>query len=361
VIAPGNIANTGALAFGQDGSLYIVVREDNPLGTPVIANDDNGTLYRVNRDTFTVTPVARTPFSSDFATLPVPTPVVNLIPTKRRDSTLEPNSPITYTITVANPPATCDVRGIEVIDNVPAFVIGTTWSSSVTGVGSVTPATGSGNALNLLVNLNTGSTATIIIRGTVDPNGAAISSNIATVKNPEGINPEPAVPVPDTPVPRLRLIKRITNITRRGTPIAGLTFNTFVDDPADPNDTVPGWSQLSPVGILRAGALPPIKTGDEIEYTVYYLNDGTTDLSDTGICDAIPAQTTFVPNSLQAKSGPAAIALGGQFFSPLAPLPPNNPCPSQTNANGTAILNLGTLPSAIGNNFGFFRFRTRIN
>ena len=357
-----NVANTGALAFGQDGNLYTVVRTDNPLGTPVDGDPlGRGTLYRVDANTGASTPITRTEFSSDFATLPVPTPTVNLIPAKRRDSTLQPNSPITYTITVTNPPATCDVTGISVVDAVPPFVIGTTWSSTVTGVGSVTPATGSGNALNLSVNLETGSTATITIRGTVDPNGAAIASNIATVQNPPGINPEPPARVSDTPLPRLRLVKRITNITRRGAPIAGLAFNSFVDDPADPNDTVPGWSQLSPVGLLRAGSPPQVKSGDEIEYTVYYLNDGTTDLADTSICDAIPDQTTFVPNSLQTQQGAAAIAPGGQFFSPLSPLPANNPCTSQTNGNGTALLNLGTLSSAVGTNVGLFRFRTRIN
>jgi uncharacterized repeat protein (TIGR01451 family) len=354
-----NIANTGALAFGQDGNLYLVVREDNPLNTPV-DGDPRGTLYRINQ-AGTVTAVSRTPFSSDFATLPVPTPTVNLIPAKRRDSTLQPGSPITYTITVQNPPATCDVTGISVVDNVPPFVIGTTWSSTVTGIGSVTPATGSGNALNLSVNLDTGSTATITIRGTVDPNGSTVAANIATIQNPPGINPEPPIVVTDQPIPRLRLIKRITNITRRGNPIPGINFSAFVDDPADPNDTVSGWSQLSPVGILQAGSIPQIKTGDIIEYTIYYLNDGTTDLTDTGICDPIPEQTTFVPNSSQVKVAAADPAPGGQFFSPLAPLPANNPCPSQTNPNGTALFNLGTLPSAVGSNFGFVRFRTRIN
>ncbi len=357
-VGANNIANTGALAFGQDGSIYTVVREDNPLGTPVSGNP-NGILYRIDRTTFAVTPVASTPFSNDFATLPVPTRSVTLVPTKSRESTLQPNSPITYTITVTNPVNTCDVTGISVVDNVPAFVTGTTWSSAITGVGSVTPATGSGNALNLSVNLDTGSTATITIRGTVS--GATIVNNTVSVQNPPGINPEPPITVSDTPTARLRLVKRITNITRNGTPVPGLDFNSFVDDPADPNDTVAGWSQLAPVGLLRVGSSSSIKSGDEIEYTVYYLNDGTTDLSDAGICDAIPNQTTFVPNSLQIKPNVSAIAPGGQFFSPLAPLPTNNPCTSQANPNGTAIYPLGTLPNTTGRNFGLVRFRTRVN
>jgi uncharacterized repeat protein (TIGR01451 family) len=336
------------------------VRADNPLGVPLDGNPD-GILYRVDRDTSVATAVARTPFSSDFATLPIPAPTVPLIAAKVRESTLVPGSPINYTISVSNPPGTCDLTDISFNDPVPPFVTGITWSSQVTGVGSVTPASGSGSPTNLLLNLDTGSTATITIRGTIDPNNPVVANNIAEIKNPLGINPEPPIRVSDSPIPLLRLVKRITNITRRGTPIAGLTFNTFIDDPADPNDTVPGWSQLSPVGILRAASLPLIKTGDEIEYTVYYLNDGTTDLTDTGICDAIPEQTLFVPNSLQVKPGAAAIAPGGQFFSPLAPLPPNNPCTNKTNTNGTALLNLGTLPNAVGSNFGFFRFRTRIN
>jgi uncharacterized repeat protein (TIGR01451 family) len=355
-----NIANTGALAFGQDGDIYLVVRADNPLGNPISGNPD-GILYRVNRNTFAVTEVGPTPFSSDFATLPVPTPQVNLIPTKSRTSTLVPGSPITYTINVTNPPATCDVTGISVVDTVPPFVTNTTWTSTVNGVGSVTPATGAGNALNLSVNLNTGSTATITIQGTIATNGAAIAPNIVTVQNPPGINPEPPISVSDDPAPRLRLVKRITNITRRGTTIPGLDFTRFVDDPSDINDTVPGWTQLSPVGLLRVAAVPQVRTGDEIEYTVYFLNDGTSDLADTGLCDPIPTSTTFVPNSLQIRRNAGAPAPGGQFFSPLAPLPVNNPCPSSANPNGSAIFTLGTLPSSTGNNFGFVRFRVRIN
>jgi len=53
----------------------------------------------------------------------------------------------------------------------------------------------------------------------------------------------------------------------------------------------------------------------------------------------------------------------GSFFTPLAPLPNGNACPAnaQTNANGSVVVNLGEVSSTLGQNFGFVRFRVRID
>jgi uncharacterized repeat protein (TIGR01451 family) len=173
--------------------------------------------------------------------------------------------------------------------------------------------------------------------------------------------------------PNLRFIKRITGLTRTGAPTR---FTDFVDDPSDPNDTVSGWAQLSLVGVLTIDPSSPLTSGDEVEYTLYFLSDGAVPAEDVRVCDQIPPGTLFIPDSFGAATGiqfnraNAARALTnsvdtdeGSFLTPLAPLPNGNACPAnaQTNANGSVIVNLGEVSSTPGQNFGFVRFRVRID
>lgn len=158
--------------------------------------------------------------------------------------------------------------------------------------------------------------------------------------------------------PNLRLVKRITNITRDGVPLAGVDLNRFIDDPNDTNDNAPGWSQLPLLGVFQLSD-SPIKSGDDVDYTVYFLSDGSSAINNVRFCDLIPDGTTFVPNSIQALLGTTSI--NGSFFSPLAPLPAGNSCSNQTNPNGAVLVDLGNLSNVAGSNFGFVRFRVKIN
>ncbi|MBD2084380.1 isopeptide-forming domain-containing fimbrial protein [Trichocoleus sp. ST-U3] len=175
-------------------------------------------------------------------------------------------------------------------------------------------------------------------------------------------------------VPRLRLVKRITNATRNGVPISGINFGSFVADPNDPNDDAPGFSQLSPVGVSRLGSETLLASGNEVDYTIYFLSDGTAPVNNVRFCDAIPSGTMFIADSFGSGSGISANQAGivtaqtnasdtdaGTFFSPLAPLPAGNACSNQTNPDGAVILNLGTISNKAGINFGFIRFRVKIN
>ncbi|MBD1894607.1 isopeptide-forming domain-containing fimbrial protein [Coleofasciculus sp. FACHB-129] len=175
-------------------------------------------------------------------------------------------------------------------------------------------------------------------------------------------------------VPRLRLVKRITNATRNGVPISGINFGSFVADPNDPNDDAPGFSQLSPVGVSRLGSETLLASGNEVDYTIYFLSDGTAPVNNVRFCDAIPSGTMFIADSFGSGSGISANQAGivtdqtnasdtdaGTFFSPLAPLPAGNACSNQTNPDGAVILNLGTISNKAGSNFGFIRFRVKIN
>lgn len=158
----------------------------------------------------------------------------------------------------------------------------------------------------------------------------------------------------------LRLVKRITNVTRNGASIPGIDFNAVQDDPSTLNDNAPGWAQIPLRGQIRVTG-GQIRTGDEVTYTVYFLSDGATPAFGTNLCDQIPTGTGLVANTAQIQRNNTAPTLGGTSFSPLAPLPAGNACQNQTNPTGSVIFGLGDLPNTAGNNFGFVRFRVRIN
>lgn len=158
----------------------------------------------------------------------------------------------------------------------------------------------------------------------------------------------------------LRLVKRITALTRSG---VRTEFNTFIDDPSTTNDNAPGWNQAgaSPVGLINADTNLAVQSNDEIEYTIYYLAEGSSSIAAVNLCDEIPTNTTFIPGSnfISRSSGPQNP--GGTFFSPLQPLPNPNPCSSASNNNGAILYSLGDISTQTGQNFGYTRFRTRVN
>jgi uncharacterized repeat protein (TIGR01451 family) len=89
----------------------------------------------------------------------------------------------------------------------------------------------------------------------------------------------------------LLLAKRITAITAVST---GLTTNYggFVDDA--------GWPSNYVAGSTNPGLVRP---GDEIEYTIYYLNNGENRISQAKVCDALNKNLNFVPNFNSANTG----------------------------------------------------------
>jgi uncharacterized repeat protein (TIGR01451 family) len=89
----------------------------------------------------------------------------------------------------------------------------------------------------------------------------------------------------------LLLVKRITAITAVST---GLTTNYggFVDDA--------GWPSNYVAGSTNPGLVRP---GDEIEYTIYYLNNGENRISQSKVCDALNKNLNFVPNFNSVNAG----------------------------------------------------------
>ncbi len=162
-------------------------------------------------------------------------------------------------------------------------------------------------------------------------------------------------------VPNFVLVKRITNVTRNGAVLPGVNFGAVIDDPGSADDNAAGWSQIPLTGVLAVPERNPVQSGDEVTYTVYFLSGGTAPAFDVNICDLIPGNTTYVLGSLELSQNNVAPAAVGDYFTPLAPLPANNSCPIQTNPNGATVVQLGTVSNVAGSNFGFIRFRVRIN
>lgn len=171
---------------------------------------------------------------------------------------------------------------------------------------------------------------------------------------------------------RLKLVKRITGATRNGVTIAGLDFNQYIEENTDSADI--RTAGLTPFGLLELSALTPLRSGDETEYTVYFLSDGKSVAQNVALCDLIPTGTTFVPNSFGSQQGitlrannattiqtNATDADRSSFLPSLAPLPAPNGCSNPANPNGAAIVQLGTLTNLSPGNVGFFRFRVRVN
>lgn len=185
--------------------------------------------------------------------------------------------------------------------------------------------------------------------------------------------------------PNLLLVKRITAIN--GNAITG-----FVDDPGTTNDNNPLW--LNPVSTSLAGTINGgfVKPGDVLEYTIYFLSIGGSPATNVNLCDLVPVNSTFIPNSfngLMPRDGGIAgadsgisLTLGsntiyltnvndspdrGQFFA--AGTTPSVSC-SGANTNGAIVVKVVTSPNNLptattpGNpatSYGFIRFRARVN
>ncbi|HEY9650765.1 MAG TPA: hypothetical protein V6C95_08885 [Coleofasciculaceae cyanobacterium] len=194
--------------------------------------------------------------------------------------------------------------------------------------------------------------------------------------------------IPVASNPNLLLVKRITAIN-------GVDFTNFVDDPISNNDNASNWPTPSST-YLRGAINSTVKPGDGVEYTIYFLSNGSKNATNVKLCDLVPTNTTFVPtafNGLTPTEGGLpgsdrgiALALNstslpanptvyltntgdtdrGQFFPPGTSLP--TAC-SGNNTNGSVVVGVVTAPNALppatapgtpSNSYGFIRFRVKV-
>lgn len=326
-------------------------------------------------------------------------------PTRNQDGTFT----IPYTITVRNYApvgnSQYDLLNLQLTDDLATAFAGAT-INSVTNIQSATLTVNPGfngstnqNLLQAGSTLIAGATAIVTFNVTITPGsgpnrfgpfnnttianavsrgGTNLSDRSTNGTNPDPDNngnpadngtPTPVILIPNsgggvTTPPSLRLVKRVTNVLRGNAPLSGVNFSGFEDAPGA-DDNAPAWAQLTPqrapIGVSNLGANNPVTSGDEIEYTIYFLSDGSAPASAVNICDAIPANTRFINGSNVISRSNGTPTPGGAYFSPLAPLPPNNPCQDQNNQNGSIIFDVGTVSNSPGDNVGFARFRVRVD
>lgn len=213
--------------------------------------------------------------------------------------------------------------------------------------------------------------------------------------------------------PQLILLKRITMINGTTTAKASngstIDLTTIVSQPDNPatvrdeskdstidssnTPTLTPWPAANyPQGSIDAGV---IRTGDTIEYTIYFLSSGGKPVTNANLCDWIPENTIFEPNSYGIGQG-IQLAIGniintltnvpdsdrGVFFNPNTVLPATYPtgssslltCRTPAGSQGAVVVNLvrntllapnDQLPHATaagnpGNSYGFIRFVSKV-
>lgn len=191
--------------------------------------------------------------------------------------------------------------------------------------------------------------------------------------------------------PGLRLVKRITEVktpARPGTPeqiIAIASVNDFSPAPSEPDaDNAPGWPNPIDAGSISryiqgafntsqvpGGQSASLVSGMEIEYTGYYLSNGTASAGNTSLCDFIPANTTYVLGSLVWESGNGTttpindtIGAAGGFYVNGTSVPGS--CVGTNNSKGAVVVNLGNVPQSTGpgtpaTSYGKIRFRVKVD
>lgn len=201
--------------------------------------------------------------------------------------------------------------------------------------------------------------------------------------------------------PMILLSKRITAIKKAtGTTSITTVFNptTIPSDPGAANSLWP-VNYLKGGGVTDLNASPadpvdtiPLLPGDEVEYTIYFLNVGGKSARNVLLCDRIPANQTFVPNAYNTVT-PASGGLtnadrgivlsvtgagqahtnindgdAAQYFPPgedPGAVYPGINC-GGANTNGAIVVRQNTISPAISagnptNSFGYIRFRARVN
>ena len=189
--------------------------------------------------------------------------------------------------------------------------------------------------------------------------------------------------------PDVRLVKRITAINGQTTnPNDGTDLTATVNDGvADSSDDESNWPIDYLIGEINAGAIKP---GDDIEYTIYFLNAGELNADDVRICDRLTPNQSLVTDAygtdidVELQLGTSAV-LGltaasdasdrTEFIAATDSVPAN--CNLQgANDDGTLVVDitggsgtgdpaLTTLPASTdpgtpNDAYGLFRFKTRI-
>jgi uncharacterized repeat protein (TIGR01451 family) len=182
--------------------------------------------------------------------------------------------------------------------------------------------------------------------------------------------------IPIARKPNVLLVKRISAInTNKFTTVID-PKTTIVSDPNN-HDGNPLWpanyiqgggvvdENVSPADPVRGAKILP---GDEIEYTIYFLNAGDKEAKKVRICDLLTPNQTYVPGVTFAL-GNSVSANGAniKFIPAGGAIPTNCGIKDGKNVNGLLVVDVTSdctvtaLPAGTVNRYGYFRFRTKVN
>ena len=303
----------------------------------------------------------------------------------------------TYTLTATNSGSATTSGTITVIDTVPTELTataasGTGWTCSLNmptaGQVQCTRSDGltAGSSYpSITLTVNVASNAVSSVTNNVSVSGGAeTNTGNDTATDPTAIN----VPA------NVLLVKRITAINgdRTKNPNDDTPLNTFVDDTTSilhkTDDNNAGWPSSYLLGAIDAGKVKP---GDDIEYTVYFLNAGGVKADSVKICDLIAGQQDFKPDAYgtnqdialtigKASNTPTFLTQADDVGDRAQVIAPNGTVPTSCNLKAdnttskTIVLDvtgttgapaLTTLKNTTGtgtpdDSFGFFRFTTTV-
>ncbi|MEI1373435.1 hypothetical protein PQG02_06200 [Nostoc sp. UHCC 0926] len=227
----------------------------------------------------------------------------------------------------------------------------------------------------------------------LDPQDGAITVSF-TYAAIDAANKEDATPatvtIPFVTRANVLLVKRITAINgdRTKNPNDNTALNAFVDDTTSTrqaDDNSPNWKSGYLLGAIDAGKVKP---GDEIEYTVYFLNAGSSNANTVRVCDRLSGNQDFKGSAygtnkdIQLQLGTSTVLdlTSASDTSDRAQLisaggtVPTNCYLKAANDNGTLVIditgntgvpNLTTIPGSTAqgspnDSYGFFRFVTKV-
>jgi uncharacterized repeat protein (TIGR01451 family) len=185
---------------------------------------------------------------------------------------------------------------------------------------------------------------------------------------------------------KLVLAKRITKIIDTSvTPNTTTNFNNLIKDTFNfdqathstyPANYVGNWPTTPDylVGKTDGGNVKP---GDEIEYTIYFLNNQGSDAKNIKICDRIRGGQTYVADSLYVKLGSATTETHiSDSTNTFGVAGATTTAPTDCNSSGTTIsttvvdnggvwiapgnITGATAVGAPNTSYGYFKFRTKV-
>ncbi len=237
-------------------------------------------------NTATVAPasgsVDPTPADNSATDIDTLTPQADLQITKTDGATTAvPGSAISYTIVVTNAGPSA-VVGADVIDTLPASLIGATWICTPGGGGSCAASTGGGD-IATTVDLPVGATATVVVSATVSPTATGNLVNTASVSAPSGTTDPTA------------------------------SNNTAVD-----TDTLTPQADLS---ITKDDGVTTATPGGSTVYTIVVRNNGPSAVVAAPLTDTLPAGVAAAAWTCSGAGGGACPASGSGDINVTIDLP----------------------------------------